>query len=172
MVSRVPTNDRYASATGPILPACRFEDPPLEAVVAAATRATAHVCRLLDDKADAWRMPEFAIVVSSVGQSGGVDNKKVAFVPGAARPAVGERLRSPFLESEGCGVEHNAFGGGNLWWSPSGLVVAILGVGTFPRCIIALLPRCGASHSFASSTDGDRRDIQSGGTGRAGKQTP
>ena len=107
-ISRATTNDLYASAAGLILPACRFEDPPLEAVVGAATRATAHVYRLLERKADAWPMREFAVVVSSVGQPGDVDGEhreEVAFVPGAARPAVGELLRSPFLEGFGVGQD-------------------------------------------------------------------
>ena len=96
-ISRATTDDRYASAAGLILPACPFGNPPLEAVVRAATCATAHICRLLECKADAWPMREFAVVVSSVDQSGDVDDhrKKVAFVQGAARPAVGEQLRSP-----------------------------------------------------------------------------
>lgn len=129
-VSRATTADRYADAVGLTLPASRYEDPPLSAVVGAATRAMEHVRRLLARRSDAWPMPEFAILTRR-GQSGNVSEQQeveFAFVPGAARPAGGEIAGSPLLTPESANVEAidqraglrgfvEAFGGLPLDWA-------------------------------------------------------
>lgn len=104
-VSRATTDDRYADAVGLSLPECRYEDPPLHAVVAAAAHATRHVCGLLARRSDAWPMREFAIRTGAVALSGNSPGAphaaEMAYVPGAARPASGEIAVSPLLPPEG-----------------------------------------------------------------------
>jgi len=98
-------DNRYTTAVGLSLPACPFEDPPLDAVVGAASHVSPYVCRLLERRAEGWPMPEFAVATSCCDQSSVVDIDvdvdgenctEFAFVPGAARPSGGEILRSIF----------------------------------------------------------------------------
>lgn len=106
-VSRATTDDRYAGAVGLALPASRYEDPPLQAVVAAAARATEHVRRLLARRSAAWPVPEFATAVSRrVGGQHPRATVKAVYVPGAARAAGGEILGSP-LRAPGSTAETN-----------------------------------------------------------------
>lgn len=97
-VSRATTDDRYADAVGLLLPASRNEDPPLRAVVGAASRATEHLCRLLARKSGSWPIPEFA--TTATGAEGG-QQREVIYVPGAARAAGGEIARSPLVPAGG-----------------------------------------------------------------------
>lgn len=105
-VSRATTDDRYAAAVGLALPApSRHEDPPLHAVVRAATRATEHVYGLLARRSSAWPISEFAATATVARSAGRGQHRKaeVAFVPGAARAAGGEIVGSPLVASEGGG---------------------------------------------------------------------
>lgn len=114
-VSRATTDNRYAVAAGLPSPISPMEDPPLDYVVKAATRATEDVCRLLarrvDTAASTWPMPEFAVTMarsrnqptyirSHHDQAQQERGKVVTFVPGAARPAGGEITGSPLLHPE------------------------------------------------------------------------
>lgn len=101
-VSRATTDNRYADAVDLALPASRYEDLPLHAVVRAATRATEHVCRLLARRSNAWPISEFATVARSVNRYRR-QQAEVAYVPGAARAAGGEIAGSPLLAPEGGG---------------------------------------------------------------------
>lgn len=96
-VSRATTDDRYADAVGLTLPVSRYEDPPLHAVVGAATRATEHVCRLLARRSGAWPIPEFAVGARTADRH---QLAEVVYVPGAARAAGGEITVSPFVTPE------------------------------------------------------------------------
>lgn len=100
-VSRATTDNRYADAVGLALPASRHEDPPLHAVVRAATLATEHVCRLLARRSTAWPISEFATVARSVDRH---QQAELAYVPGAARAAGGEIAGSPLLAPEDGGA--------------------------------------------------------------------
>ena len=107
-VSRATTDDHYADAVGLALPECRYEDPPLHAVIAAAAHATRHVCGLLSRRSDAWPMREFAVRTGAGAPSGNspgarsaVEEEGVVYVPGAARPASGEITVSPLAPPEG-----------------------------------------------------------------------
>lgn len=109
-VSRATTVDRYASGVGLTLPASRYEDPPLPAVVGAAARATEYVSGLLARKGGGWPMREFVIGIATRDPSGTADGQEptgVAFVPGAARPAAGEVAESPLFAPDGVDVETN-----------------------------------------------------------------
>ncbi|CAM9572322.1 unnamed protein product, partial [Hapterophycus canaliculatus] len=97
-VSRATTDDRYADAAGLNLPASRYEDPPLRAVVEAAARATEHLCRLLARQSGSWPIPEFATTATIAK---GDQQKEVIYVPGAARAAGGEIARSPLVPPGG-----------------------------------------------------------------------
>lgn len=96
-VSRATTDDRYADVVGLTLPVSRYEDPALDAVVRAATRATQHVCRLLARRSGAWPIPEFAVEARLTDRH---QQAEVVYVPGAARAAGGEITVSPFLTPE------------------------------------------------------------------------
>lgn len=104
-VSRATTDNRYADAVGLTLPASRYEDPPLHAVVRAATRATEHVCHLLARRSNAWPISEFAtattVVRGSFGRNQQQQQVEEAYVPGAARAAGGEIVGSPLVASNG-----------------------------------------------------------------------
>ena len=106
-VSRATTDDRYAGAVGLALPSSRYEDPPLQAVVGAATRATEHVCRLLARRSSAWPIPEFATAAAAAprGVGGHQRGAKVVYVPGAARSAGGEVVGSPLHTPTDSAVE-------------------------------------------------------------------
>lgn len=98
-VSRAATDDGFAKAVGLNLPACPYEDPPLNAVLGAVARATDHVWRLLARKSKSWPLREFAVKTTSDPSNGHVE---VAYVAGAARPSAGEIAGSPLgLESGG-----------------------------------------------------------------------
>lgn len=91
-VSRVTTDNTYAASASLDLPTSPHQDPPLDAVVAAATRATAHVAGLLSRKADnhRWPIPEFSIEAKLETQPEDGRDGDLVYVLGAARPAGGE----------------------------------------------------------------------------------
>lgn len=97
-VSKATTDDRYADAVGLTLPASRHEDPPLSAVVGAASRATEHLRRLLARKSGSWPIPELAKRATSAEEG---RQRDVVYVPGAARAAGGEIARSPLAPPVG-----------------------------------------------------------------------
>lgn len=94
-VSRATTDNRFAAASGLKLPLSPYQDPPLEAVVGAATQATSHILELLCRKVGQhpWPIREFSIAANRQRQAG------LLFVLGAARPTGGELTQS-FLYPE------------------------------------------------------------------------
>lgn len=103
-VSRATTDNTYAASASLDLPTSPYVDPPLDAVVAAATRATAHVAHLLSRKADSHRWPisEFAIAAKPETRTEDGRDRDLVYVLGAARPAGGELTPSTlYTEAQG-----------------------------------------------------------------------